>query len=287
MFLSGGAAAMNLVLAANAFGYGANWITNWYSDTEEGRRILGLAPHERVVGFVHIGTFAGSVPERPRAEIPRRLRLLGPWEGWALVLRAENGHGLPHDPLKAIVAPRPIGWISTMNGAGEVNLAPYSFFNAFSTHPFLVWFASGGEKDSVAFARDSGEFVVNLVGRELAVKMNASSVNAPRGVSEFGHAGLEAAPSRLVKAPRVAGAPAALECKADRNLRAEGSGGPRPRHQGRHRRGGRHPYRRRHVDRRALRRGQGGQCRAARLHGLLQRDRGFFDAPSALEGGLG
>ena len=125
----------------------------------------------------------------------------------------KNGHGLPHDPFKAIVAPRPIGWISTRNRAGEVNLAPYSFFNAFSTHPFLVWFASGGEKDSVAFARDSGEFVVNLVGRELAAKMNASSVNAPRGVSEFGHAGLEAAPSRLVKAPRVAGAPAALECK--------------------------------------------------------------------------
>ena len=135
----------------------------------------------------------------------------------------KNGHGLPHDPFKAIVAPRPIGWISTRNSSGEVNLAPYSFFNAFSTHPFLVWFASGGEKDSVAFARDSGEFVVNLVGMELAAKMNASSVDAPRGVSEFGYAGLEAAPSVLVKAPRVAGAPAALECQADRDLRAEGS----------------------------------------------------------------
>ena len=82
MFLSGGAAAMNLVLAANAFGYGANWITNWYSDTEEGRRILGLAPHERVVGFVHIGTFAGSAPERPRPEIARIVSdYRGPWEG--------------------------------------------------------------------------------------------------------------------------------------------------------------------------------------------------------------
>src|SRR6185295_2959321 len=63
MFLSGGAAAMNLVHAANALGYGANWITNWYSDSEEGRRVLGLAPHERVVGFVHIGTPSGAVPE--------------------------------------------------------------------------------------------------------------------------------------------------------------------------------------------------------------------------------
>jgi len=69
MMLSGGAAAMNLVLAANALGYGANWITNWYSDTEEGRRILGLAPDERVIGFVHIGTFDGVVPERPRPEL--------------------------------------------------------------------------------------------------------------------------------------------------------------------------------------------------------------------------
>jgi nitroreductase len=82
MFLSAGAAAMNLVLAANAFGYGANWITNWYSDTEEGRRILGLAPHERVVGFVHIGTFSGSVPERPRPDITAIVSdYRGPWEG--------------------------------------------------------------------------------------------------------------------------------------------------------------------------------------------------------------
>jgi flavin reductase (DIM6/NTAB) family NADH-FMN oxidoreductase RutF len=125
----------------------------------------------------------------------------------------EKGHGLPHDPFKAIVAPRPIGWISTRNLAGELNLAPYSFFNAFQTRPFLVWFASDGLKDSAAFARDSGEFVVNLVGNALARKMVESSVDAPRGVSEFGYAGLEAAPSVLVEAPRVAGAPAALECK--------------------------------------------------------------------------
>lgn len=82
MFLSGGAAAMSLVLAANALGYGANWITNWYSDVDEGRRILGLAPHERVVGFVHIGSYEGPAPERPRPD-PAALYAdySGPWEG--------------------------------------------------------------------------------------------------------------------------------------------------------------------------------------------------------------
>ncbi len=82
MFLSGGAVAMNLVHAANALGYRANWITNWYSDTEEGRRILGLAPHERVIGFVHIGTHHGDVPERPRPDAARLIsEYAGPWEG--------------------------------------------------------------------------------------------------------------------------------------------------------------------------------------------------------------
>lgn len=82
MFLSGGAAAMNLIVAANGLGYKTNWITNWYSDVEEGRRILGLAPHERVVGFVHIGSFEGSVPERPRPEVSKLYsEYSGPWEG--------------------------------------------------------------------------------------------------------------------------------------------------------------------------------------------------------------
>lgn len=124
-----------------------------------------------------------------------------------------SGHGLPHDPFKAIVAPRPIGWISTLNGAGAVNLAPYSYFNALSGKPPLVWFSSDGEKDSATAAAETGEFVTNLVSRMLAEKMNATSVNAPRGVNEFDHAGLTMAPSRLVKPPRVAEAPAALECK--------------------------------------------------------------------------
>lgn len=81
MFLSGGAAAMNLVLAANALGYATNWITNWYSDVEEGRRILGLAPHERVIGFLHIGTFTGAAPERPRPDVSTLVAdYSGPWE---------------------------------------------------------------------------------------------------------------------------------------------------------------------------------------------------------------
>lgn len=82
MFLSGGAAAMNLVIAANALGYGANWITNWYSDNEEGRALLGLAPHERVVGFIHIGSYDGPAPERPRPDVAGLYSdYAGPWEG--------------------------------------------------------------------------------------------------------------------------------------------------------------------------------------------------------------
>lgn len=124
-----------------------------------------------------------------------------------------NGHGLPHDPFKAIVAPRPIGWISTRGLDGALNLAPYSFFNAFSTDPLLVWFSGEEQKDSVVFARESGEFVVNLVGSKLAEQMNASSVDAPRGESEFGYAGLMPVASHMVSAPRVEGTPAALECR--------------------------------------------------------------------------
>jgi nitroreductase len=81
MFLSGGAVAMNLVHAANALGYGTNWISNWYADDEEGRFILGLAPHERVIGFVHIGTFKGEAPDRPRPDSSTLYAdYTGPWE---------------------------------------------------------------------------------------------------------------------------------------------------------------------------------------------------------------
>lgn len=124
-----------------------------------------------------------------------------------------KGHGLSHDPFKAIVAPRPIGWISSIGRDGHVNLAPYSFFNAISSNPHLVMFSSEGRKDSATFAGETGEFVVNLASRNLAEQLNASSVNAPRGVSEFAFAHLTPAPSCLVAPPRVAEAHAALECK--------------------------------------------------------------------------
>jgi flavin reductase (DIM6/NTAB) family NADH-FMN oxidoreductase RutF len=120
---------------------------------------------------------------------------------------------LPRDPFKAIVAPRPIGWISTRARDGRVNLAPYSFFNAFNSAPPIVGFSSESCKDSAAFARDSGEFVANLASRDLMQAMNLTSAPLARGDSEFTHAGLAMAPCRLVKAPRVAAAHAALECK--------------------------------------------------------------------------
>lgn len=124
-----------------------------------------------------------------------------------------NAHGLAHDPFKAIVSPRPIGWISTRSRGGAVNLSPYSFFNAISDKPKLVMFSSGGMKDSAAFAIESGEFVCNFATAGLAQALNRSSAPAPRGTSEFPFSGLTEAQSRLVSAPRVAESPAALECR--------------------------------------------------------------------------
>ena len=121
---------------------------------------------------------------------------------------------LPHDPFKAMVAPRPIGWISTLSAAGAVNLAPYSFFNAVASNPAgILAFSSEGRKDSVTFAEETGEFVWNMPTFALRDAMNASSAPLPRGTSEFGHAGLATAPSVLVKPPRVAASPCALECR--------------------------------------------------------------------------
>jgi len=124
-----------------------------------------------------------------------------------------KGHNLPHDPFKAIVAPRPIGWISSMDNEGRVNLAPYSFFNAVCDRPPMVMFSSSGWKDTVGNIQATGEFVCNLVTRPLAEKMNQTSASLPHGVNEFEFAGLAPAPSRIVGPPRVAEAPAALECR--------------------------------------------------------------------------
>jgi flavin reductase (DIM6/NTAB) family NADH-FMN oxidoreductase RutF len=119
----------------------------------------------------------------------------------------------PHDPFKALVTPRPIGWISTVSAKGELNLAPYSYFNAFSSNPPIVGFSSEGDKDSSTFALESGEFVWSMATWDLRDQMNASAASLARGDSEFKHARLESAPSRLVRPPRVAASPAAFECR--------------------------------------------------------------------------
>ncbi len=126
---------------------------------------------------------------------------------------ATNAHGLPHDPFKALVTPRPIGWITALSARGEINLSPYSFFNAVSERPPMVAFSSSGRKDAVTFVEETGEFVCNLATFDLREQMNRTSAALPRGENEMADAGLAAAPSRLVKPPRVADAPAALECK--------------------------------------------------------------------------
>jgi flavin reductase (DIM6/NTAB) family NADH-FMN oxidoreductase RutF len=136
-----------------------------------------------------------------------------------------NGHGLRHDPFNAIVAPRPIGWISTCAEDGTPNLAPYSFFNAFNYTPPLVGFASLGEKDSLRNARTGGEFVWNLVTQDLAQAMNQSSAPLPFGTSEFALAGLDVAPSRVVRPPRVAASPVALECKVTQIIQLQTQSG--------------------------------------------------------------
>lgn len=124
-----------------------------------------------------------------------------------------NKHGLAHDPFKALVSPRPIGWIGSLAVDGTPNLAPYSFFNAIGDNPKMVMFASDGRKDSVSNIEVSGEFTASLVSRVLADKMNASSVSAPPQINEFEYAGLTAKTGELVAAPYVGEAFAALECK--------------------------------------------------------------------------
>jgi flavin reductase (DIM6/NTAB) family NADH-FMN oxidoreductase RutF len=121
--------------------------------------------------------------------------------------------GLAHDPFKALVTPRPIGWVSTISADGLINLAPYSFFNAIGEAPPMLAFSSKGAKDSATFAGQLREFVWNLVTFELREQMNATSAPLPRGRSEFERAGLDMAPSRFVAPPRVAAARCAMECK--------------------------------------------------------------------------
>ncbi|QDZ09890.1 flavin reductase family protein [Devosia ginsengisoli] len=124
-----------------------------------------------------------------------------------------QGHGLPHDPIKAIVGPRPIGWISSLDSAGTANLAPYSYFNMFSHQPPILIFGSEGRKDTVRNIEQTGEFVFNLATRDLAEAVNQTSAVLPPHIDEFELAGLAKLPSDKVAPPRVAGVAAAMECR--------------------------------------------------------------------------
>jgi flavin reductase (DIM6/NTAB) family NADH-FMN oxidoreductase RutF len=129
-----------------------------------------------------------------------------------------RGHGLRHNPLNSIVAPRPIGWISTLSATGVRNLAPYSFFNLYSYTPPVVGFTSTGWKDSVANANATGEFCWNLATRQLAEAMSESSAHVAAEVDEFAIAGLTPAASRVVAAPHVAESPVVFECRVTQCL---------------------------------------------------------------------
>lgn len=120
---------------------------------------------------------------------------------------------LLHDPFKALVVPRPVGWVATLDIGGRANLAPYSFFNGVSDRPPLVMFSSGGVKDTLRNVQATGEFTCSIAGWDLREAMNMTSAAVAAGVDEFALAGLEPARSRFIAPPRVARAPAAFECR--------------------------------------------------------------------------
>jgi flavin reductase (DIM6/NTAB) family NADH-FMN oxidoreductase RutF len=136
-----------------------------------------------------------------------------------------DGHRLPHDPFNAIVGPRPIGWISSHSPDGVLNLAPYSFFNAFNYVPPIIGFASIGYKDTLRNIERTGEFCWNLVSRPLAERMNQTCAAVPPEVDEFALAGLEPAPSRVVAVPRVAGSAVSMECRLSQLLQLQRADG--------------------------------------------------------------
>jgi flavin reductase (DIM6/NTAB) family NADH-FMN oxidoreductase RutF len=136
-----------------------------------------------------------------------------------------DGHGLPHDPFNAIVGPRPIGWISSAGANGGLNLAPYSFFNAFNYTPPIIGFASIGAKDTLRNIEQTREFVWNLVTRPLADAMNATSAPAAPGISEFDLTGLTPVASTMVKVPRVGEAQVAFECRCTQIVQLQGADG--------------------------------------------------------------
>ena len=137
-----------------------------------------------------------------------------------------KGHGLRFNPFKAIIAPRPIGWISTRSRAGVFNLAPYSFFNAFADAPPIIGFSTSFQKkDSLRNVEETGEFAFNLVTRGLAEQMNATSASVGPDISEFALAGLTPAASRIIAAPRVAESPVSFECKCTEILQLKTASG--------------------------------------------------------------
>ncbi|MCT4555502.1 MAG: flavin reductase family protein [Pelagimonas sp.] len=136
--------------------------------------------------------------------------------------RPEDGHGLPHNPFNAIVSPRPIGWISTRGSTGD-NLAPYSFFNAVAYVPPQVMFSSTGTKDSLTNLRETGVFCVNVVAHAMKEAMNASSATVAPGEDEFALTGVAKAECETIDCPRVAQAPASLECRVTEIHRLKGA----------------------------------------------------------------
>lgn len=132
---------------------------------------------------------------------------------------AKNDHGLPYNPIKACVVPRPIGWISTVNKTGEVNVAPFSFFNVLSYHPPFVLFSAGGhaddheDKDTVVNVKETGEFVYNMATWDQRDSMNETGLIIDRDTNEMSETGLEAVPSEIVAPPRIKGSPVQFECK--------------------------------------------------------------------------
>lgn len=134
----------------------------------------------------------------------------------------ENKHGMKHDPFKALMVPRPIGWVATISNDGIANIAPYSFFNAVAENPHYVVFGSAGTKDTLKNINENGEFVCSLANYDLRYEMNTTSAAVPHGVDEFELSGLLAAASQSVKPPRVKNAPAAFECKVWKTMELPG-----------------------------------------------------------------
>jgi flavin reductase (DIM6/NTAB) family NADH-FMN oxidoreductase RutF len=137
------------------------------------------------------------------------------------VYEPAKGHGLPHDPFNAIVGPRPIGWIGSRSASGSLNLAPYSFFNAFNYTPPIVGFSSLLVKDTLRNVRETGVFTWNLVTEPLADAMNASSTSVGPDVDEFALAGLQAEIGALTGAPMVRSSPVRFECRVTQEIQLQ------------------------------------------------------------------